>query len=160
MTEVVAYLSGKRSVHSKPEGGGSLPSLDANCQMPGEDGQAVCLSDHRPLKRRGELSDCLRVRQKKPSSSISGPHKERRQRFAEILRAALDLVSDLETSDSADETSSGGTLSARSASSADFARVMGMLELSSDDDDQHHDRYCAPHALSPVEPDCSEVSRW
>ena len=159
MTEMVASLSEKRSAHSKPEGGGSLPSLDANCQMPGEDGQAVCLSDHRPLKRRGELSDCLQARQKS-RSSISGPHKERRQRFAEILRAALDLVSDLETSDSADETSSGGTLSARSASSADFARVMGMLQLSSDDDDQYHDRYCAPHALSPVEPDCSEVSKW
>jgi hypothetical protein len=139
-----------------------------NLQLPGEDVQAVCLSDHRPLKRRspverrGELSDCLRVRQKKPRSNSACPHKERRagQRAVEILRAALDRVSDLETSDSADETSSGGTLSARSASSADFARVMGMLELSSDDDDQYHDRYCAPHALSPVEPDCSEVSRW
>ena len=103
-----------------------------------------------------------RARQKSRSGT-SGPHAGRRagQRFAEILRAAFDLVSDLETSDSADETSSGGTLSARSASSADFARVMGMLELSSkDDDDLYHDRYCSPHALSPVEPDCSEVSEW
>ena len=162
MTEMVASLSEKRSAHSKPEGGGSLPSLDANCQMPGEDGQAVCLSDYRPLKRRGEPSDGLRARQKKSRSSSACPHPERHagQRFADIIRAALELVSDCEISDSADETSSGGTLSARSASSADFARVMGMLQLSSNDDDQYHDRYCAPHALSPVQPDCSEVSRW
>ena len=158
MTEMVASLSGKCSMHSKPEGGGSLPPLDADCPMPGEDGQAVCLSDRRSLKRRDEFSGSLQARQKSRSSS-SGPYKERRQRSSEILRAALDLVSDLETSDSADETSSGGTLSARSASSADFARVMGMLESSSDDNDQYHDRYCAPDVLSPVQPDCSE-SRW
>ena len=155
-------LSAKRSVHPEIEGGGPLTSLHGNRQLPGTDVQAVCLSDRSPLKRRGELSDGLRARQKSRSGT-SGPHAGRRagQRFAEILRAAFDLVSDLETSDSVDETSSGGTLSARSASSADFARVMGMLELSSkDDDDLYHDRYCSPHALSPVEPDCSEVSEW
>ena len=153
-------LSAKRSVHPEIEGGGPLCSLHSNRQLPGTDVQAVCLSD-RPLKRSGELSDGLRARQKSRSGT-SGPHAGRcaGQRFAEILRAALDLVSDLETSDSADETSSGGTLSAISASSADFARVMGMLELSSEDDDLYHDRFCAPHALSPVKPDCSEVSKW
>ena len=152
-------LSGKRSVHSNPEGRGSPISLDGNHQLPGEDAQRCVPLDHRQIKRRGELSDGLRARQKSRSGT-SGPHAGRRagQRFAEILRAAFDLVSDLETSDSADEASP--TLSAMSASSADFARVMGMLELSSEDDDLYHDRYCSPHAPSPVEPDCSEVSRW
>ena len=98
--------------------------------------------DHRQIKR----------------SRISGPHEKSRQHAGQILRAALALVSDLETSDSADEASP--TLSAMSASSADFARVMGMLEMSSEDDDLYHDRYCSPHAPSPVEPDCSEVSEW
>ena len=133
-----------------------------NHQLPGEDVQLASLSDHSPLKRRGEPSDGLRARQKKSRSSSACPHPERLagQRFAAIIRAALELVSDCEISDSADETSSDGTLSARSASSADFARVMGMLQLSWDDDDQYHDRYFAPDVLSPVEPDCSQVPRW
>ncbi len=133
-----------------------------NHQLPGEDVQLASLSDHNPLKRRGEPSDGLRARQKKPRSNSACPHAERRagQRAVELLRAANERVSDMENSDSADETSSGGTLSARSASSADFARVMGMLRLSSDDDDQYHDRYFAPDVLSPVEPDCFQVPRW
>ena len=139
-----------------------LTFLEGNRQLPGEDLQLASLSDHSPLKRRGEPSDGLRARQKKSRSSSACPHPERRagQRFADIIRAALEIVSDCEISDSADETSSDGTLSARSASSADFARIMGMLELSSDDDDGDHDRTSSPHALSPIQPDRSQVSEW
>jgi hypothetical protein len=140
----------------------ALTLLEGNRQLPGEDLQLVSLCDHSPLKRRGEPSDGLRARQKKSRASSACPHPERHagQRFADIIRAALELVSDCEISDSADETSSDGTLSARSASSADFARIMGMLELSSDDDDGYHDRTSSPHALSPIQPDRSQVSDW
>jgi hypothetical protein len=79
-----------------------------NLQLPGEDVRLVSLSDRSPLKRRDEFPGSLQARQKKPRSNSACTHAERRQRLSEILRAALDLVSDLETSDSADETSSGG----------------------------------------------------
>jgi hypothetical protein len=144
----------------------ALTFREGNRQLPGEDLQLVSLSDQAsPLKRRGEPSDGLRARQKqkKSRSSSACPHPERHagQRFADVIRAALELVSDCEISDSADETSSDGTLSARSASSADFARIMGMLELSSDgDDDGCHDRTSSPHAHSPIQPDRSQVSEW
>jgi hypothetical protein len=140
----------------------ALTFLERNRQLPGEDLQLVSLSDQSPLKRLGEPSDGLRARQKKSRSRSACPHSERHagQRFADIIRAALELVSDCEISDSADETSSDGTLSARSASSADFARIMGMLELSSDDDDGYHDRTSSPHAHSPIQPDRSQVSEW
>ena len=144
-------LPGTRTLHHASEG---IGSLESDQQLPGRDLQIESQSACCPPNRRGEPSDAPRVRQQTLSSTLARPHTERRrgQSFAEIMRAAIELVSDSENSfsDADDEVYPSGTLSAVSATSSQFADIVRELGVadSPSSDDGYRDEYCSPYPLS------------
>ena len=129
----VASLPGTRTVHRETEG---IDPLEIN-QLPGKGMQSEAALE---------------------KSSV-----ERLNRSRELMRAAIEIVSVLDSScsDTDDEsTSDDGPLSAASATSSEFARVMSGLDLSpwAPSEEDGHDVHNDAHARSPCA-DCYDLLR-
>ena len=138
----VASLPGTRTVHRETEG---IDPLEIN-QLPGKGLQSEAALE-------------------KSRSGPLGPSVERLNRSRELMRAAIELVSVLDSScsDTDDEsTSDDGPLSAASATSSEFARVMSGLDLSpwAPSEEDGHDVHNDAHARSPCADRYDLLEAW